>query len=364
MRKKILLDSRWIKTNQYDGIGKYSQKMFLHLNTLFSTEVDFYFLIDNDEVKSFLPKKDDSYFIKTNKPFHPLEAFQGFRLRKYKFDLIYSPFCIFGYYFINCPLIITIHDMTRHKLSTIDWSSIKTGIIDILRKKVYIKMRLRFEKRIAKKSTVITVSKVSFMDIEKYLGVPSIIISPGIDKSSIVTIGNSDYKKQIVYCGRYEKYKNIEKIISYLKEVEGIQFIIIGGISSENQLNILKGVDTKIKKRITFLGGISDENYKKELYKSMALINLSSLEGFGMSIIEAMAAGLPVLCSDIDVFKEAGGGAEIIIKTKDDFKRSINMLEDKDKWLEISKASILNARKYTWDKKAGKLYSHMLSLIR
>ena len=364
MKKRILLDARWIKTNKYDGISQYSQKLFEYLYDLFLDKVDFYFLICNDDTKKLLPSGNSKYFIKTNPPYSPLEVVQALKLRKYDFDLIYSPFCIFGYFFKNCPLIITIHDMTRHKDININWNTIKTGLMDLLRKKIYLKMRLVFEKRISKKSKVITVSKTSLIDIEKYLGVSATIISPGIDERDIVSHPSKKYKNQIIYCGRYEKYKNIDKVVKFISSEKDIKFLIVGSINPEDKLKIIHEANSELKNRVIFLGPINNQDYYQELQRSMALINLSSFEGFGMPIIEAMSQGVPVMCSDIDAFKEVGGGAEIIIKTENDFKAAILLLSNPEKRLAISRQSILNAKKYTWDKKANMLYQYMDSLIR
>lgn len=53
---------------------------------------------------------------------------------------------------------------------------------------------------------------------------------------------------------------------------------------------------------IRFLGQI--DNPGSVLGKYDAFISSSSHEGFGMSVIEAMASGLPLLLSDIEVFRE------------------------------------------------------------
>jgi glycosyltransferase involved in cell wall biosynthesis len=44
------------------------------------------------------------------------------------------------------------------------------------------------------------------------------------------------------------------------------------------------------------------------LYKNASIYIFPSLdEGFGIPILEALSFSLPVICSDIDVFKEVGG---------------------------------------------------------
>ena len=59
-----------------------------------------------------------------------------------------------------------------------------------------------------------------------------------------------------------------------------------------------------IKKQVIFTGYLSDKELAKEIKSSSALVQPSLSEGFGLTGIESMSLGTPVLASDIPVFKE------------------------------------------------------------
>ena len=63
----------------------------------------------------------------------------------------------------------------------------------------------------------------------------------------------------------------------------------------------------KLKSKVILAGYVSKEE-ASVLYKNASIYIFPSLdEGFGIPILEALSFSLPVICSEIDVFKEVGG---------------------------------------------------------
>ena len=56
-------------------------------------------------------------------------------------------------------------------------------------------------------------------------------------------------------------------------------------------------------------GEVSDNRMQALLAHARAMLMPSFIEGFGMPVVEALAAGVPVICSDIIAHREVGGDA-------------------------------------------------------
>src|SRR5690606_11699928 len=97
-----------------------------------------------------------------------------------------------------------------------------------------------------------------------------------------------------------------------------------------------------------------------------ALVTASRDEGFGIPLIEAMAAGTPVVCSGIPVFHEIGRDAALYAHPgrPEDFARAVRQLERPGEWEARSRAARERAEHYTWDSSARVLLELIESVVR
>ncbi len=109
---------------------------------------------------------------------------------------------------------------------------------------------------------------------------------------------------------------------------------------------------------LIFTGYLENEDLVG-LYREADLFVFPSLyEGFGLPLIEAMASEVPVVCSDIDCFKEIGGKAVEFYE-----KGNANDLEDKiyqisvdqKNKIKLKKEGKKQARRYSWEKTAHEM---------
>ena len=107
-------------------------------------------------------------------------------------------------------------------------------------------------------------------------------------------------KEYILSVGSLNKRKNIQMLIDAYNLVSTNKKLVIVG--KKENANLLSE-----NKNIIFTGYVEDEELKV-LYKNAMLFVFPSIyEGFGIPLIDAQAFGIPVLCSDIPVFREIGG---------------------------------------------------------
>lgn len=86
------------------------------------------------------------------------------------------------------------------------------------------------------------------------------------------------------------------------------KLIIIGNRGWENEqvIDMLER-STRLRGLVEEHHGLSDAEVGAWLYGARALLLPSLAEGFGLPLAEALISGVPVICSDIAVFRELGG---------------------------------------------------------
>jgi glycosyltransferase involved in cell wall biosynthesis len=84
--------------------------------------------------------------------------------------------------------------------------------------------------------------------------------------------------------------------------------VLVGrrGWENENVIDMLERAEA-LRGHVIEAGELSDRQMEEAIAGARALLMPSFAEGFGMPVIEALSAGVPVLCSDIDAHREVGG---------------------------------------------------------
>lgn len=112
--------------------------------------------------------------------------------------------------------------------------------------------------------------------------------------------------------------------------------------------------------RLVLPGDVSADDLEALYTRARAFVYPSVYEGFGMPVLEAMAAGAPVLTSSMSSLPEVAGDAAITIDPTDvaAFARTLErLLTDQDLRARLSVAGRARAREFTWERAARGLLS-------
>lgn len=158
----------------------------------------------------------------------------------------------------------------------------------------------------------------------------------------------------LLMVGKYREYKSIPVLISALEKVkqyDNWHLTIIGQASNRDEIEYKKAVWNQIvragiEKRITLRDSCPYEEMRKVYESNDLLILPSKRETYGMAIVEAMAHGLAVICSDTcgAAFCNAEAGGLIVKQgDADALKQAIVSLLDKK---EVIRRNGLNSMMY------------------
>jgi glycosyltransferase involved in cell wall biosynthesis len=162
----------------------------------------------------------------------------------------------------------------------------------------------------------------------------------GIDLDEFKNIHVNKYKNlTICYFGRVNWQKNLDLLIKSValikKDIPNIQCKIIGGGPAIDSLKeLVEKLD--LNKNVQFTGKIKTrQELLKEAKKCHIFVHPSTLEGFGITVLEAMALELPYVITNIEPFIEVtknGAGGEIFPKNniKELTNKIINLIENKE----------------------------------
>lgn len=107
----------------------------------------------------------------------------------------------------------------------------------------------------------------------------------------------------IVSVGRLAPVKNHQVLVRALQSIEGVHLAIAGDGESRIMLQEL-GEEVGTSQRIHLVGELAGDRIPDFLAMGDVFAFPSLHESFGFALVEALQAGLPVICSDIGAFRE------------------------------------------------------------
>ena len=163
---------------------------------------------------------------------------------------------------------------------------------------------------------------------------------------------------RLLMVAAFRKEKNHQLIVNAMKDLPQNTHLILVGDGDEEIKKNIKGIIeiNGIRERVHFLGNRQDVN---NIMKYCDVLILPSLwEGFGLVSIEAMAAGLPVIASNVEGLRENIQGVGILFENnnRNDLIIKINefLRLDEKEITKIKRKGISRSRMYDLNKTLDK----------
>jgi glycosyltransferase involved in cell wall biosynthesis len=199
----------------------------------------------------------------------------------------YAPFAVVNQehgrrvYYCNAPPRFA-YDMRQFYLDQLPAPArpLAAGFFDHVRK--------NYEASIARMDTVIANSQNVRGRLQRFLGVDAHVVNPPIDTERFRWIESGDY---FISLARLTAYKRVELVVRAFLRMPDRKLVVASGGPQEAFLRRLAAGAGNI----TFTGWTDDDRLRDLIGRARAAIYVPRDEDFGMSPVEAMSAGKPVI---------------------------------------------------------------------
>ncbi len=162
----------------------------------------------------------------------------------------------------------------------------------------------------------------------------------------------------LLFVGSLEPRKNIGLVIEALERCRFDIPLVLVGWEAWGEKRWLEAARSKgLEKRIFIVGYVDDETLARLYSGATALVYPSLYEGFGLPILEAMACGCPVICSNVSSMPEVAGDAARLIDPFDaeDLAAAIDEVIDSSAYrAHLFQKGLRRAAAFSWTRTARK----------
>ena len=165
----------------------------------------------------------------------------------------------------------------------------------------------------------------------------------------------------VIYVGRMDPYKNVPMLVDAFARMKAacpfpLRLKVIGPRDPRYPEAERRAAELGLANEITFTGFVATEELAEAYRTADLLAQPSRYEGFGLQIVEAMAAGTPVLCTDGGAQPEVSGGAAEVVPAGDVAafaNAAAAILRDPGRQEELRRLGKARAIHFTWDATAN-----------
>jgi glycosyltransferase involved in cell wall biosynthesis len=168
------------------------------------------------------------------------------------------------------------------------------------------------------------------------------------------------------FVGRFHAQKGLDDLLNVwskvCKTIKYAKLVIVGEGDMLEGL-IQKTRDLGIEKNVIFTGFLDGKEKYTVMKSSKVFLFPSTYESFGMSALEAMACGLPVVAYDLPVYSEVFSGGMLKVPVGDGdrfYKELIDLLYDKKRRNKLGKEAIKVASGFSWEKTAKDIMERLV----
>lgn len=171
-------------------------------------------------------------------------------------------------------------------------------------------------------------------------------------------------KKVLLYVGSLYPHKNLTVVLQALEQLPDWQLQVVGARSVFLEKTRQEVSKRGIQQQVAFLGKVSDQELAQSYKSATAVIQPSLSEGFGLTGLEALALGTPLIASDIPVFHEVYQDAAAYFdpRSAESLRARLETFDAKNPAFSAETQQAV-LKQYSWKKMAADTYHEYLSVL-
>lgn len=369
---RIAVNTRFLLKNRLEGIGRFTFEVVRRI-VHDHPEHQFIFFFDRPYDPAFVFAENVTPVVLFPPARHPwlfvwwYEWRVARALKKYRADVFLSPdnFCVLK---TEVPTVLVVHDLA--------FTHFPEQISGIMRQ-YYQKYTPKF---LQKATRIVTVSEYTKEDILTQFQVSEnkiAVACNGCDErfralpAEVIRQVRQEYaegKPYFIYVGAIHPRKNVLRLIWGFQKFKtakscDVKLLIVGRNAWMNKEVMQAYEKSPFKTDIRFIGYIEDEKLPLLLGSALSLAYVSLFEGFGIPLLEAMHAEVPIITSNSSSLPEVAGDAAIYVNpifVKEIGKAMHLMYDTPELRASLVERGRRRREKFTWAHAAAVVYENLL----
>lgn len=275
-------------------------------------------------------------------------------------DLVHFPHFNVPFLY-RAPFIVTIHDLLWHNVL-----GFSVTTLDPLRYAVkYLGYRLVVRHAVSTAEKIIVPSLWVKKELEERFKLPdekTVVTSEGVDRNfsgNLPSLLQPEITQPyLVYTGSLYPHKNVLTLLKALslinqKLTPKMTLVLVSTRSIFTAKILAEAKSLGLSAWVKHLGFLEDTSLASLYSQSLAVIEPSTSEGFGLTGLEAMAASCPVIAARATALPEIYGHAALFFEPKNHQELAaqiLSLLKNPRQRLKLIKLGRAQAQKYTWEK--------------
>jgi glycosyltransferase involved in cell wall biosynthesis len=352
---KILYDHQVFSWQKFGGVSRYFFELIRHSKGLFDYELSGIFS-ENEYIKNiniyqeFPFKQAFPGKIKLIKFLNTVDSIK--KIKQGNYDILHPTY--FNPYLLSIkqkPFIITVHDMI-HELFPHYYNN---NVIEYKKQMIH------------RADRIIAISESTKTDI--------LFFYPKVDEKKIAVVYHGTpfaaipkyqiKENYILYTGQREKYKNFNTFINAIHQLllqYDLRLICTGPSLKKEEIQLLQSLKINDRVESRF---VTDDKLLDLYSKAIAFVFPSLYEGFGFPVLEAFAAGCPVVLSNASCFPEIAKDAAMYFDpySKEDIKNVVKkIILDTTLRDDMIDRGFIRLSEFSWEKTALQTYREYCKL--